>query len=290
MTEEGNSISFHQDYGEGGTPEGGGAPRWVWFAIIALAAVSLLSLASSWNATMNANAARQAFNAQTKALQQNVDTLNRRLSQAEQKNAQLHGDLSSVTGRLQMTQSEINTARRQASQMRDANSENSAKIESVQSELAGKANAEDLHSLGGDVNGVKTDLDATKNNLQMARGQLGTLIARNHDQIDELRRMGERNYYEFTLTGKGSRTKVGNLIVELRGTNTKHNRFTVDLYVDDMRLEKKNRSVDEPIYFYMRSSRAPLELVVNQVAKNKVVGYLSMPKGLASTTAASVVN
>jgi hypothetical protein len=112
----------------------------------------------------------------------------------------------------------------------------------------------------------------------MARGELGTLIAKNHDQIDELRRLGERDYFEFSLAGKGNKSKAGSLMIELRGTNPKKNQFTVALYVDDMRLEKKNRSVDEPIYFYTQGTRSPLELVVNQVGKDKVVGYVSVPK------------
>src|SRR5437016_2006493 len=89
-----------------------------------------------------------------------------------------------------------------------------------------------------------------RHNLDMARTEFGTLIARNQDEIDELRRVGERDYVEFTLTGKGNRSKVGDLKVELRGTNVKKNQFTVALYVDDLRLEKKNRAIDEPIYFY----------------------------------------
>jgi hypothetical protein len=121
----------------------------------------------------------------------------------------------------------------------------------------------------------------------MARGEFGTLIAKNHDEIDQLRRMGERDYFEFTLAGKGNRSKVGNLAVELRGTNIKKSQFTVALYVDDMRLEKKNRSVDEPIYFYTQGTRAPLEMVINKVDKDKVVGYLSVPKGEGRMTSAA---
>jgi hypothetical protein len=122
----------------------------------------------------------------------------------------------------------------------------------------------------------------------MARGELGTLIAKNHGEIDELRRLGERDYYEFTLATKGQRSRVGTMSVELRGTDTKKNQFTLALYVDDMRLEKKNRSVDEPIYFYTRGTHAPLELVVNSIGKNKVSGYISVPKPEpVGTTAAS---
>jgi hypothetical protein len=118
----------------------------------------------------------------------------------------------------------------------------------------------------------------------MARGELGTLIARNQEEIEQLRRMGQRDYFEFTLEKKGSRERVGSLMVELRGTNAKRNQFTIALYVDDMRLEKKNRSVNEPIYFYTRGARTALELVVNQVGKDRVVGYLSIPKSVSTAT------
>ena len=96
----------------------------------------------------------------------------------------------------------------------------------MQSELATKASADDLKSLGGNVNDVKGQLESTKSNLDSTRTEFSTLIARNHDEIDELRRMGERNYVDFTLNGKGVRSKVGDVLVELRGTNVKKNRFT----------------------------------------------------------------
>lgn len=152
---------------------------------------------------------------------------------------------------------------------------------SVRTELAAKATTDDVKNLSGDVSGVRTDLENTKQNLQMAKGELGTLIARNHEEIEQLRRLGQRDYFEFTLDGKGIREKLGSIMVELRGTNTRKNQFTIALFADDLRLEKKNRSVNEPIYFYTRGTRAPLELVVNQVGKNKVVGYLSVPKVFA---------
>ena len=254
---------------------GSGTPRWVGIAVVALAGISILGLGIGWNASTHAKVAEQEFAAQNKDLQQNVDTLNRRLVQSEQSNAEVQNELNAVADHLKLTQGQLASARQQTKQL---STDYSKKLETVQSQLASKANADDVTALGGDVNGVKSDLEATNNNLQMARGEFGTLIASNHDEIDQLRRMGERDYYEFTLAGKGNSSKVGSLMVELRGTNTKRNQFTVALYVDDMRLEKKNRSVDEPIYFYTRGTRTPLELVVNQVGKNKVAGYLSVPK------------
>lgn len=269
-----NEITMHEE----------GAPRWVWLAMIALAAVSFVGIGVGWNATTHARAAEQALATQTKAMQQNVETLSQRLGDSEQNNTQLRNDLQGITDNLKTTEGQVTTARRQTTQIR---SEYSKKLDSVQAELATKASADSVNSLGSDVNGVKTDLDTEKNNLQMARGELGTLIAKNHDEIDQLRRLGERDYYEFTLATKGQRSKVGSMSVELRGTDTKKNQFTLALYVDDMRLEKKNRSVDEPIYFYTRGTRAPLELVINSIGKNKVSGYISVPKAQPVGTAAA---
>jgi len=265
-----------------------GAPRWVWLAVVVLATVSVLGLAVGWNATTQAKRAEQALATQTgqnKLVGQDLQALNQRLTQAEEINTQLQNQLVTVTDKMKMTQGEVTTARRQNGQIRD---DYSKKLTSVQSELATKANADDVKSLGGDINGVKSELESTKTNLDMTRTEFGTLIARNHDEIDQLRRIGERDYFEFTLTGKGNRSKVGDLMVELRGTNVKKNQFTVALYVDDMRLEKKNRALDEPIYFYTRGTRSPLEFVVNQIGKDKVVGYMSVPKAQPAQASASL--
>jgi len=262
-----------------------GAPRWVPMAVIALAAVSVLGLGVAWNATTHARNTEQTVAAQdqqNKAIQQSIGTMNQRLSQSEEINAELQGELKLVTDRLKITQGELANARQQARQIR---TEYSQKLESVQSQIAAKANAEDLTTLGGNVSGVRTDLDAARSGLEMTRGEFGTLIARNHEEIDQLRRMGQRDYFEFTINGKGKRSRVGNLLVELRGTNTKRNQYTLALYVDDLRLEKKDRSVDEPVYFYTRGARVPLELVVNRVGKDQVAGYLSVPKTQPTATA-----
>lgn len=264
-----------------------GTPRWVGFAVVILAAIAVIGLGVAWNATNHAKNAEAALAVQGKTIQQASDSLDQRLTQAEQSNADLHNQLMAVTDKLKMTQGQVTTERRQITKV---DTEYSKKLDDVQTALSSKANSDDVNALGTDVNGVKTDLEAQKNNLQMTRGEFGTLIAKNHDEIDELRRLGERNYYEFTLSGKGQRAKVGGMTVELRDTNDKRKQFTLALYVDDMRLEKKNRAIDEPIYFYTRGTRAPLELVVNQVDKNKIVGYLSEPKNQVSASNASTSN
>lgn len=260
-----------------------GTPRWLTIAVIVLAGFSIVSLGLAWSASNHASNVEQAANA---ALKQNVDALSQRIAKADDANAQMQSDLKVVTDKLKLTETQLVAARRQTKvSSTNYNKKLTGLESSVKSQLATKANAEDVNKLNGDVSGVKSELDATKTSIQMARGELGTLIARNHEEIDQLRRMGQRDYYEFTLARKGGVQKVGNIQVELRDTNPKKNRFTIVVLADDNRFEKKNRSVNEPIYFYTNGSRSALELVVNKVTKQQATGYLSVPKAAATTAA-----
>jgi hypothetical protein len=124
----------------------------------------------------------------------------------------------------------------------------------------------------------------------MTRTEFGTLIARNHDEIDQLRRVGERDYFEFTVQRKGGATKVGTIHIQLKDTNTKKNQYTINVLADDNSFEKKNRSVNEPIFFYTGGTRSALELVVNKVTKSTASGYLSIPKAGAAATASTAAS
>ena len=266
-----------------------GSPRWMGLAMVGLAVISLMGVGLAWNATSHARAAEQALSTQSKTFQQNVDGISQRLAQGEQTNAQMQGELNLVGDKLKLTEGQLVAARSQVKQTRaDYTKKLTAMETAVNGELATKASTDDVKALGTDVNGVKTDLDSTKGNLQMLRSEHGELIARNHEEIDQLRRLGEKDYYEFTLNSKGQKQRVGSMQVELRGVNAKKHQFTVALYIDDMRLEKKNKSINEPIYFYAGGSRAPLELVVNQVSDKKVAGYLSVPKAVATSAKVTV--
>jgi hypothetical protein len=248
-------------------------------------ALSLLGLGVAWSAMNHANSVDRATQA---ALKQQDDSLGQRLSKAEDENQQLQSDLKVVTDKLNVTQADLISARKQ-NKMAAVNY--SKKLNelgtNVNAQLATKASSDDVSKLGGDVTGVKTDLDATKNSIQMARSEMGTLIARNHDEIDQLRRMGQRDYYEFTVTRKAGAQKVGSIQVQLQGTNPKKNQFTINVLADDKNFEKKNRSVNEPIFFYMGGTRQAVELVINKVSKTTATGYLSVPKNAATTTATS---
>jgi predicted nucleic acid-binding Zn-ribbon protein len=269
-----------------------GTPRWLIFAVVVLAGVSLFAVGAGYRAVAQAKSsalASRTTSEEIAALRQSIEILNNRVKTSEEINAQMQGELGVVTNKLKLTQGELSRARKQGVEIRQQYEQQIAAMENVvKSELAAKASADDVRALSENVNGVRSDLDSTKQNLQMARGELGTLIARNHEEIEQLRRLGQRDYFEFTLARKGTREQLGNLVsVELRGTNTKRNQFTVALYVDDMRLEKKNRAVNEPIYFYTSGTRAPLELVVNKISKDRITGYLSVPKSAGTPVASS---
>jgi chromosome segregation ATPase len=262
-----------------------GTPRWVALAVAIVAVLSLIGLGIGWTAINHANATEQST--QT-SLKQTNDTLGQRLTRAEEQNQQLQSDLKVVTDKLNVTQADLQAARKQTKSATVAYEKKLNGLQtSVKTELASKANNDDVNKLNGDVNGVKGDLDATKNSIQMARSEMGTLIARNHDEIDQLRRMGQRDYFEFALTRKSGAQKVGSIQVELKDTNVKKNRYTVNVLADDKSFEKKDRSVNEPIFFYTGGSRAALELVINKVTKTGATGYLSLPKSAGGTASAS---
>lgn len=271
-----------------------GTPGWIAPVIVILALISLTGLGLAWYDSSQLQVAQQSFGAEMKTAQQNtaqqIATLEQKQTQADAANTELQGDLGVVTKRLRITQGDLKTAREEETQIRDESAQKIAQMDSdVKIQLATKASTDDLNATNGTVTGVKTDLEGTKNDLKMARSELGTLIARNHDEVDQLRRMGERDYVEFAVQGRNKPQKVGNgnLTVELRSVNMKKNQFTVALVVDDVRTEKKDRTVNEPIVFYPRGSHQPDEFVVNSVNKDKITGYVSMPKNGATTTAAS---
>jgi hypothetical protein len=264
-----------------------GTPRWVGLAVAVLGGISLLGLGVSWSALNQAKNAELSAQATVK---QSNEALSQRLAKADEINQQLQSDVKVVTDKLNVTHADLVKARNQNKNATTAVDQKVTSLAtSVKAELATKANADDVNRLNGDVTGVKSDLDATKNSIQMARSEMGTLIARNHDEIDQLRRIGQRDYFEFTVQRKGGATKVGAIQIELKDTNTKKNRYTINVLADDNSFEKKDRSVNEPIFFYTGGTRAALELVVNKVTKTTATGYLSIPKtaGTASASTAS---
>src|SRR5215469_13981430 len=208
--------------------EDAATPRWVGIVVVALAVVSLVALGAGWTASTRSKALEADIANQNQLNKQNIDVLTQRLAKAEDTNAQLQGELSVVTDKMKLTQGELSRARSQAKKIKEEEAKELADLQNgITTQLATKANVDDVNKIGTDVNGVRTDLETTKNNLQMARGEFGTLIAKNHDEVEELRRLGERDYYEFTINNKKDRQKVGDMMVELRSVNPKRNLYTV---------------------------------------------------------------
>ncbi|HUQ93770.1 MAG TPA: hypothetical protein VM120_18975 [Bryobacteraceae bacterium] len=128
---------------------------------------------------------------------------------------------------------------------------------------------------------TKTDLEKTIGDLHSVRGDLGVqsgLVATNGKELAALRALGERAYFEFQLTKTKAPQRIGDVAVQLKRFDAKRNRYTIELVADDKRVEKKDRSVNEPVQFYMAKARIPYEIVVNEVKNDRIVGYLSAPK------------
>jgi hypothetical protein len=258
-------------------------PAWQLPAIVVLGLIAIGGLAFGWNANSKLDSAQQAMAAQVHTVQQAVEqdmtTLKDRVTTDEKANTDLEGNLKVVTDKLKITQGQLRKARDEAAQQNDATSQKLTALDSsVHTELAAKATSDDLKTVDTKVGGVRTDLDQTRDDLKMAKSEMGTLIARNHDQIDALRRLGERDYVEFTIAGKNKPQKVGNVTINLKNANPKKNQFSVNMTVEDKNFVKKNRALNEPIFFYPSGTRQPEELVINKVGKDTITGYVSIPK------------
>src|SRR5579885_2380103 len=269
--------------------ENKGGASWQLPAIAILALVALGGLFYGWSNSAKVDAAKQAVSDQLKAAQQEVTAVKDRLAALEKTNSDLQGDLKVVTDKLKITQGQLKKARTEAAQ---ANTETTQKLTaldtSVHNELATKATTEDVKTVDTKVTTVSDNLAKTNNDLSMARSELGNLIAKNHDAIDYLRRLGERDYIEFTIAGKNKPQQVGNLTVELKGVNEKKNRANLTVVLEDKKTEEKNRKINSPIILYPSDQRQAEELVINKIGKNTITGYLSVPKaGSAGSTAAS---
>ena len=221
------------------------------------------------------------------------------LADAKQANVNLAAELRETDARLRVTTDELGKSLGLTQKQLDERAQeiihreqvDSQRLASAQQQTAQQVNAvsSDLSNVKTDVGGVKTDLGKAQTDvasalsqLQSVRGDLSntnSVIARNHDELVTLEHRGDRNYYEFTLT-KGQKKPVGTVSLELKKTDQKRSKFTLNVYADDKTYEKKDRNVNEPLQFYSGKDPALFEIVVNTINnKNQVSGYLSTPKG-----------
>jgi FtsZ-interacting cell division protein ZipA len=266
--------------------EAPGLPRWVILLfVVAFALVGYLMWASYTDRQSLEKTADDA-NKKTMALAAEVDKTNSRI-------AELKGLLDVTSQKLQLTQDELGRARGLAQSIKkdqqQSDSQLRQQIGQVQQDTTTKFGeiATDLTGTKSDVAATKADLEATKGKLQSTIGDLGVqsgLIARNENEVQELKRLGERDIFEFQLkkSAKGPE-HVGPIQLALRKVDPKKYKFTVNVVADDKSIEKKDKTVGEPVQFYVRGARAPYEIVVFELGKDSAKGYLSTPK---SATAA----
>jgi F0F1-type ATP synthase membrane subunit b/b' len=132
-----------------------------------------------------------------------------------------------------------------------------------------------------DVASTKSELEKTVSDLKRVRGDLdgtSSIVATNGKELLALRQLGDRNYFEFNLTKSKEPRRIGDVAVVLKKADAKKNKFTIEVIADDKRVEKKDKNTNEPVQFYVSKARQPYEIVVNEVKKNQIVGYLSTPK------------
>jgi chromosome segregation ATPase len=147
------------------------------------------------------------------------------------------------------------------------------------SKLADVSN--DVAATKTDVASTKSALDNTVADLKRVRGDMGVLsdrIATNGTELAALRTLGERNYIEFNLTKSKTPQKVGGIELLVKKTDPKRSRFTIEIQADDRTVEKRDRTLNEPVQFYVAKAHQPYEIVVNEITKDHLVGYLATPK------------
>jgi TolA-binding protein len=268
-------------------------PRWVSISIVLL---FLLVLGGVGYLAWAGNTARTQLASDLAKSQETANQLSARLDQANGRIAELRGQLEVTSRHVNLTEAEVaqahSLARQDQIDQKASDDKLTAQIGQVKSESDAKISA-----VSSDVTGTKTDLAATKNDLEVTKGKLSTaigdvtnhgeLIAKNHEELEELKRLGERNIFEFTLGKTKAPQKVGPIQLQLTKVDTKHYRYTVIMVVDDKQIEKKDKTIDELMQFRVNGARAPYELVVNEVSKDKITGYLSTPKETASAAPAA---
>lgn len=139
----------------------------------------------------------------------------------------------------------------------------------------------EVGAVKSDVASTKTELEKTIGDLKRVRGDLGEqsgLVATNGKELQALKALGERNYFEFRLPKAKAPQRVGDVMLTLKKSDIKKNKFTIELVADDKKVEKKDKSINEPLQFYTSKARQPYEIVINEVGKDLIVGYLATPK------------
>jgi chromosome segregation ATPase len=242
-----------------------------------------------------------------RSMEERLTTIESDYAAADEKITVLTSDLSVVTKKVGATTQELQDAQQVALQLKQENAQlarrlrakaDSKSVIKFQKEARNKLDAVQqeartkIDGINGDVKGVRTDLDATRTDLKTTRSdldatredvakskrELGTLIARNSTELAELRRKGERDYVEFDIRKSNQFNRIGDILVQLKKTDVKRQKYEVVINSDDSPIQKRDRTANEPVTFLVGRDRLRYELVVNYVDRDRIRGYISAPK------------
>ncbi len=269
--------------------ENAGTPRWI--AVLFVILFIVLGVLGFWGYSSQSKMERDLGKAQEQSR-----VLSAQLEQANSRLAELKGHVEVAEQKLGMTQAELSQAKSRAESIRKEQKSSderlTAQLGQVKQESEEKigAVATEVGGAKKDIEATRNDLEATKSKLNSALGDMGVmsgLIARNRDDLEELKRRGDRNYFEFTVRKAKTPQRVGPVQLALQKTDPKKGRYTLTVFADDKAIEKRDRTAGEPVQFYVKGGArtVPYEIVVFDVGKDQATGYLSTPKEVAASAA-----
>ena len=262
--------------------ESTGTPRWI--AVLFGVVIAVLAVLGIAGYTAQSRLSQDL----TKQQDQNK-ILMAQLDQANSRIADLKSKMEFTTQKVGLTQSELAQAKSRAESIRKEQQASDQKL-TTQLTQAQKENEEKIGAVATEVGGAKKDIEATKTDLEATKGKLerslgdmnvmSGLIAHSREDLEDLKRRGDRNYYEFSLQKSKTAQRVGPVQMSLNKTDPKKAKYTVTVIADDKTIEKKDKTSGEPVQFYVKGSSrmAPYEIVVFDVGKNQITGYLATPK------------
>jgi chromosome segregation ATPase len=247
-----------------------------WLLIV----LAVVVVAASGYAHYAEHSQIEKLNSDLSASKAQVAELQNRMQTAEASEETIAHQVGITKKELAVRAAELQAQQKAAeSRLENEQKQETSQISAVSGEVAGVKT--DVGGVKTDVASTKADLEATKNKLQSTIGDLGVqsgLIAHTQGDLETLKHKGDRNYFEFTLMKGAKPQAISTVSLQLRKSDAKHGKFTMNVTSDDKTIEKKDRNVAEPIQFYSGRDHLLFELVVWDVDKNKVTGYLSTPK------------
>jgi phage shock protein A len=227
---------------------------------------------------------RETSNVSTATARRNVENLQKELAAARAQASQLAGQAKAdATKHAEDLASKLEQAQEQQAKRVTAVAADVSQVKDQATATQGKVGevTDQVGTLKTEQASTRQELEKTISDLKRTTGDLGVtsgLVATNSKELSALKALGERNYTEFKLAKEKTPTKVGDIQIKLKNADPKKNRYTIDLIADDKTVEKKDRTTNEPLQFYLSRAAQPYELVVNEVRKDVIVGYISAPK------------